>query len=355
VEGADKIKVILKDDREFDAEVKGRDPNTDLALIKIKSDGNLPAIQFGNSDDVRVGEWVMAIGNPFGLEHTVTVGIISAKGRVIGSGPYDDFIQTDASINPGNSGGPLINMDGKVVGINTAIIAGGHGIGFAIPVNMAKGIIEQLQAKGEVTRGWLGIGIQDLSKELKSYYGVKGDAGVLVTKVFPGDPAEEAGIRAKDIILAVNGKKVDSSRELSLTIAESPVGQKTQLLVLRDGAEKTFAIELGKRPDKMVAAQSPEIEKKNPLGIAVSNLTPEIVQQFRLQAEKGVMVVGVEPDSKGEEAGVLPGDLIKEINHQGVDNVDQYLKELGKFKEGETISLYILRSNRGYVAITLTK
>ena len=355
VEGADKIKVILKDEREFDAEIKGRDPNTDLALIKIKSDGNLPSIQFGNSDNIKVGEWVMAIGNPFGLEHTVTVGIISAKGRVIGSGPYDDFIQTDASINPGNSGGPLINMEGKVVGINTAIIAGGQGIGFAIPVNMAKGIIEQLQTKGEVTRGWLGIGIQDLTEELKAYYGVKGDAGVLVTKVFPGDPAEKAGIRAKDIILAVNDKKVDSSRELSLTIAESAVGQKTQLLVLRDGAEKTFAIELGKRPETMTAAQSPEIQKKNPLGIAVSNLTPEIIAQFRLQAENGVMVVGVEPESKGEEAGVLPGDLIKEINHQGVENVDQYLKELGKFKEGETISLYILRSNRGYVAITLTK
>jgi serine protease Do len=353
VEGADKIKVILKDGREFDAEVKGRDPNTDLALIKIKSDGNLPSIQFGNSDDVKVGEWVMAIGNPFGLEHTVTVGIISAKGRVIGSGPYDDFIQTDASINPGNSGGPLINMDGKVVGINTAIIAGGQGIGFAIPVNMAKGIIEQLQSKGEVTRGWLGIGIQDLSKELKDYYGVKGDSGVLVTNVFPGDPAEKAGIRAKDIILEVNGKEVDSSRELSRTIAEAPVGQKTELLVLRNGDEKKFTIELGKRPETMVAAQSPEIQKKNPLGIAVSNLTPEIIQQFRLRTEKGVMVVGVEPESKGEEAGVIPGDLIKEINHHEVTDVEQYLKELGKYKEGTTISLYILRSNKGYMAITL--
>jgi len=355
VEGADKIRVILKDEREFDAEVKGRDPNTDLALIKIKSDGNLPVIQFGNSDDVKVGEWVMAIGNPFGLEHTVTVGIISAKGRVIGSGPYDDFIQTDASINPGNSGGPLINMDGKVVGINTAIIAGGQGIGFAIPVNMAKGIIEQLQTKGEVTRGWLGVGIQDLTKELKEYYGIKGEAGVLVTKVFPGDPAEKAGLQAKDVILEVNGKKVDSSRELSRIIAESPVGDKTQLLVMRNGAEKTFSIKLGKRPETMMAAPSPEVQRKNPLGIAVSDLTPEIIEQFRLQDEKGVMVVGVEPDSKGEEAGVMPGDLIKEINHHTVTDVDQYLKELGKYKKGDTISLYILRSNRGYVAVTLTK
>ena len=355
VEGADKIKVILKDEREFDAEIKGLDPNTDLALIKIKSDGNLPTIQFGDSDDVKVGEWVMAIGNPFGLEHTVTVGIISAKGRVIGSGPYDDFLQTDASINPGNSGGPLIDMEGKVVGINTAIVAGGQGIGFAIPVNMAEGIIQQLQTKGEVTRGWLGIGIQDLTKELKTYYGVKGDAGVLVTKVFPGDPAEKAGIHAKDIILEVNGKKIDSSRELSRTIAESAVGLKTKLLILRNGAEKEFTIGLGKRPDHMTAVNSPEIQKQNPLGISVSNLTPEIISQFRFQDEKGVMVVGVAPDSKGEEAGVLPGDLIKEINHHEVENVDQYLKELGKFKEGENISLYILRSNKGFIAITLTK
>ncbi len=355
VEGADKIKVILKDEREFNAEVKGRDPNTDLALIKIESDGNLPVIEFGNSDDVKIGEWVMAIGNPFGLEHTITVGIISAKGRVIGSGPYDDFIQTDASINPGNSGGPLIDMNGKVVGINTAIIAGGQGIGFAIPVNMAKGIIQQLQSKGEVTRGWLGVGIQDLNEELKKYYGVKGKAGVLVTKVFPGDPAEKAGIKAKDIILSVNGKEVDSSRELSRTIAESPVGQKAKLLVLRDGKEKEFTIKLGKRPETMMAAQSPEVQKKNPFGLAVSNLTPELISQFQLQAEKGVMVVGVEPDSKGEEAGVLPGDLIKEINHKEVTDVDQYMKEIGKYKKGDKISLYILRSNRGYVAVTLTK
>ncbi len=355
VEDADKIKVILKDEREFEAEVKGRDPNTDLALIKIKSDGKLPTIEFGNSDDIKIGEWVMAIGNPFGLEHTVTVGIISAKGRVIGSGPYDDFLQTDASINPGNSGGPLIDMEGKVVGINTAIIAGGQGIGFAIPVNMAKGIIAQLQSKGEVTRGWLGIGIQDLTEELKSYYGVKGDAGVLVTKVFPGDPAEKAGIRAKDIILEVNGKEVDSSRELSRTIAESPVGQETQLLVLRNGAKKKFTIGLGKRPETTMATHGAEVQKTNPLGIAVSDLTPEIISQFRLQDEKGVMVVGVEPGSKGDEAGVLPGDLIKEINHDEVENVEQYLKRLDKFKEGETISLYILRSNKGFVAITLTK
>ena len=355
VDDGTEFSVILHDGTELDATLVGKDARTDLAVLKVDGDEDFTYVEFASDDKTRIGDWVVAVGNPFGLGGTVTAGIISARGRDIGAGPYDDFIQTDASINPGNSGGPLINMEGKVVGINTAIIAGGQGIGFAIPVNMAKGIIEQLQTKGEVTRGWLGIGIQDLTKELKDYYGIKGDAGVLVTKAFPGDPAEKAGIRAKDIILEVNGKKIDSSRELSRTIAESPVGQKTQLLVLRDGAEKKFAIELGKRPETMTTAESPEIQKKNPLGIAVSNLTPEIIQQFQLQDETGVMVVGVEPDSKGEEAGVLPGDLIKEINHRGVENVDQYLKELGKFKEGETISLYILRSNKGYMAITLTK
>ena len=190
VENADKIKVILKDEKEFDAEIVGRDANTDLALIKIEPDHNLPIVKLGNSDALKVGQWVVAIGNPFGLDHTVTAGIVSAKGRVIGSGPYDDFIQTDASINPGNSGGPLISMKGEVIGINTAIVASGQGIGFAIPINLAKGIIDQLKNSGEVTRGWLGVGIQNLTRELAEYYGIENGKGVLVTEVFPGDPAD---------------------------------------------------------------------------------------------------------------------------------------------------------------------
>jgi serine protease Do len=191
VDNADKIEVLLKDAEKFDAEIVGRDVNTDLALIKIKSERNLPVLKFGDSDAIKVGQWVVAIGSPFGLEHTITAGIISAKGRVIGSGPYDDFLQTDASINPGNSGGPLINMKGEVVGINTAIIASGQGIGFAIPVNLAKGIIDQLKNSGEVTRGWLGVGIQDISDEVAEYYGIEEKIGVLVIEVFPGDPAEK--------------------------------------------------------------------------------------------------------------------------------------------------------------------
>jgi len=355
VEGADKIKVILKDGGEFDAEVKGRDPNTDLALIKIVSARDLPVIQLGDSDALKVGEWVLAIGNPFGLEHTVTAGIISAKGRVIGSGPYDDFIQTDASINPGNSGGPLINMEGNVVGINTAIIAGGQGIGFAIPVNLARGIIDQLKTRGEVTRGWLGVGIQDLTPALKEYYGVKEGEGILVTQVFPNDPADNAGIKRGDIILEVNGHKVETGRELSRMIAESPVGQEVALVVLRKGSEKTFRVELSKRKETERADAGSVPESKEAFGIAVSNLTSETVRQFNLKDSEGVIVVAVEPDSKGEKAGILSGDIIREINHQPVKDADDYEKEIGKVKSGETVYFYILRPGKGFMVIKLTK
>jgi len=207
IEGADKIKVKLSDGREFDAAVIGRDPKTDIALIKIDAKESLPTVTLGDSNALNVGDWVLAIGSPFGLEHTVTAGIVSAKGRVIGSGPYDDFIQTDASINPGNSGGPLINMAGKVVGINTAIIAGGHGIGFAIPIDMADSILPQLKTSGHVTRGWLGVSIQDLTPELAEYYGVQDGKGALVGQIFKGDPADKAGIKANDIIREINGRK----------------------------------------------------------------------------------------------------------------------------------------------------
>jgi len=238
IEDADQIKVILANDKEFDAELVGRDSKTDLALIRIKGAKELVPLPLGDSEDLKVGTWVVAIGSPFGLEQTVTAGIVSAKGRIIGSGPYDDFIQTDASINPGNSGGPLLNMDGKVVGINTAIIASGQGIGFAIPINLARGIIDQLKDKGEVTRGWLGVGIQDLTPELADYYGLKADTGVLVTQVFEGDPADNAGIKVNDVILRVDDKPVSTGRELSSMIANTPVGHKTRIELIRDGRQK---------------------------------------------------------------------------------------------------------------------
>ena len=353
VEGADKIKVILKSGKEFEAVIKGRDPNTDLALIKIESDNDLPVMALGDSDALRVGEWVLAIGNPFGLAHTVTAGIISAKGRVIGSGPYDDFIQTDASINPGNSGGPLINMEGKVVGINTAIIAGGQGIGFAIPVNLAKGIIEQLKNAGEVTRGWLGVAIQDLTEELREYYNLADRKGVLVTETFPGDPAEKSGIEPGDIILKVNGKEVGNSRELSRMIAEAPVGEEVQILVLRGKDTKTFHVALSKRKDTETAMSGEGPAEQHAFGIAVSDLTAETARQFNLKDAEGVIVVGVEPDSKAEKAGVQRGDIIREINHRPVEDVEAYQREIKRIDPGETVYLYILRPGRGYVALKL--
>lgn len=356
IKGADKIKVILKDEREFDAEIKGRDPKTDLALIKIDPKRDLPVMEMGDSDAIKVGEWVVAIGNPFGLGHTVTAGIVSAKGRVIGAGPYDDFLQTDASINPGNSGGPLLNMEGEVVGINTAIIAGGRGIGFAIPTNLARGIIQQLKTEGEVTRGWLGVGIQDLDAELKEYYGLKKEVdGVLVVKVFPDDPAAKAGIKTDDIILEVNGLKVDSSRELSRMIANAEVGEQVDILVWRDGKKKVFTVELAKQQDLQTAA-APEKGKAEPiLGIHVVELTPETARQLNVEKDEGVMVTGVEPNSKGDEADIQEGDLIKEVNHQKIRNLEDYEEAIQEVSSGDPVYMYLFRLQRGFIVAKMIK
>jgi serine protease Do len=355
IEKADKIRVKLKSGQEFDAEIIGRDPNTDIALIKLKSEEDLPIAKLGDSDALKVGQWVMAIGNPFGLEHTVTAGIVSAKGRVIGSGPYDDFIQTDASINPGNSGGPLLNMNGEVVGINTAIVASGQGIGFAIPINLAKGVITQLRSSGKVTRGWLGVAIQDLSRELADYYGIKNTKGVLITEVFPDDPADRAGIRPKDIVLEINGEKLETSRELSRMIANIGVGEEVKILILRDGRKKTFTVRIAKRDEDKIASAKTLPEEGSELGIRVSNLTPEIVRRFEIAETEGVIVVGLAPGSKGEEAGVRTGDIIKEINHQDIKSVDDYAEVLGEIEQGETINLFIQRINAGFMVIKITK
>ncbi|MCP4111062.1 MAG: DegQ family serine endoprotease [Desulfobacteraceae bacterium] len=357
IEDADKIRVKLNNGDEYDAEIVGRDPNTDLALIKIKSDKNLPFIELGNSDNLKVGEWVVAIGSPFGLEHTVTAGIVSAKGRVIGSGPYDDFIQTDASINPGNSGGPLINMDAEVVGINTAIIASGQGIGFAVPIDLAKGIISQLKKHGEVTRGWLGVAIQDLTGEIAEYYGVEGKEGALVTEVFEGDPAGEAGIEPKDIIVEVNGKKIETTRDLTRIIAEIGVGDKAEVKVLRDGKEKTFKVKIAKREDaKLYSRGSQKESAEDELGISVSTLTPETARRFNIkETEKGVVVASVKQGSKAEEAGVMMGDIIKEVNHKTVKTVDDFTGAIGSVKTGEPVQLFVRRLNAGFIVLKLVK
>jgi len=286
VENADKIEVILKDEKEFEV------------------------LLFGDSDALKVGQWVVAIGNPFGLEHTVTAGIVSAKGRVIGSGPYDDFIQTDASINPGNSGGPLINMQGKVVGINTAIIAGGSGIGFAIPINLAKNIVDQLKTRGEVVRGWLGVGIQDISKQVAEYYGIKSKKGVLVTEVFPDDPADKAGIEPQDIILSINGKEVESSREITSMIADFGIGETVKIKVLRNGETRTFKVKIAKREDARISSGGTRKEEQAELGISIENITPEIARRLNLKDAKGVIVSAAKPSRRELEGLILSGKSI---------------------------------------------
>ncbi|MFY9944155.1 MAG: Do family serine endopeptidase [Desulfobacterales bacterium] len=359
VEDADEIRVILKNGKEFDAAIVGRDPNTDLALIKIKSDQALPILELGSSAGLEVGQWVMAIGSPFGLEHTVTAGIVSAKGRVIGSGPYDDFIQTDASINPGNSGGPLINLQGEVVGINTAIIAGGQGIGFAIPIDLARGVIEQLKQAGEVTRGWLGVAIQNLSEELAEYYGVGDRKGVLVTEVFPGDPADKGGIRAGDIILAVKDQPVATSRDLTRLIADLSVGQTVGVKILREGREKSLRVKIARREEGKLAARENGAPQEgggaDELGIRVGEITPEIAHQLNLENPQGVVVMGVESDSRGEAAGVRMGDIIKEINHQTVGTLADYNRVIAKSATGQTLQFFIMRPASGFVVIKITR
>lgn len=357
IEGADRIKVKLANGKELDAKVVGRDPKTDLALIKITTSEDLVPLHMGDSNAIRVGTWVVAIGSPFGLEQTVTAGIVSAKGRTLGAGPYDDFIQTDASINPGNSGGPLLNMKGEVVGINTAIISqggGNDGIGFAIPVNLAEGIIGQLKNNGEVTRGWLGVGIQDLTPELAEYYGIKDKKGVLVTQVFKGDPAGKGGIKPNDVIVAVDGKNVPSSRDLSRTIANTPVGKRTAISVVRSGKQETLYVELTKRTDSDLRAKQ-GTESADELGLKLAELKPETARRLGFsEDEKGLLVTHVQSDSKGAAAGIEQGDLVKEINHKPINSLKDYAKEVGKVSSGDTVQILIKRAHAGLIAVKIT-
>jgi serine protease Do len=355
IEDADQIKVKLYDDKEFDATLVGRDSKTDLALIKIEGANGLQSLEMGDSDALDVGTWVVAIGSPFGLEQTVTAGIVSAKGRIIGSGPYDDFIQTDASINPGNSGGPLLNLEGEVVGINTAIVASGQGIGFAIPINLAKGIVNQLKEGGEVTRGWLGVAIQDLTPELAEYYNIEGQKGVLIAQVFKDDPADKAGLKANDVVTAINGQTVSTGRELSQVIANSKVGQKTKITFVRDGKQQTVSVRLVKRDDEKQLVARPVGDTQDELGLRVQPITPELARQFGIDAaESGVLVGRVKAGSKADQAGVQTGDIIKEIDRQPIKDATDYDKLTKKGLKGDDgISMLIKRRNAGYLAVKI--
>ncbi len=343
IEGASEIRVRLSNEKEFPAEVVGRDPKTDIALIKIKGGKDLPVVRLGDSDKLEIGEWVMAIGNPFGLAHTVTVGIVSAKGRVIGSGPYDDFIQTDASINPGNSGGPLFNIRGEVVGINTAIVASGQGIGFAIPINMAKEIIPQLKEKGRVTRGGIGVYVQKLTPELAKSFGLEKDKGALVAEVLPGSAAEQAGIRRGDVIVKFNGKEIDEMNELPKIVAATPVGKEVEVEVIREGKPLTLKVKVGELKEEV----APPIEKAQfDLGMSVQEITPDLARQLRLKETAGVIVSDLEPGGVAEEAGLRRGDVIREINGRLISKLSDYQAALFKIKKGDIIRLLVKRGER---------
>ncbi len=349
VEGADEIKVKLADGREFKAKVIGRDPKTDLALIKITTlFKNLPVLPLGDSDKIRVGDWVLAIGNPFGLEHTVTQGIISATGRVIGSGPYDNFLQTDAPINPGNSGGPLINLKGEVIGINSAIIASGQGIGFAIPSNMAKNVVSQLKEKGKVVRGWIGVSVQSVTSEMAQSFGLKEPKGALVGDVVSGSPAEKAGIRRGDVIIAFDGKDIKQMSDLPRMVAETPVGKTVDIKVIRDGKEVDLKITVAELTEERLRAQMPVSEET--LGMKVDDITPRWAHQFRLRDKGGVVVIDVLSGSPADMAGIQAGDVIKEVNRKPVKNMKDYEAAMGKVPKGSPVLLLIKRGGQTFYA-----
>lgn len=343
VAGADEIKVKLSDGREFKGEVKGNDEKLDIALIKIEAKDQLPLAQLGDSDAVDVGEWVMAIGNPFGLGQTVTAGIISATGRVIGSGPYDDFIQTDASINPGNSGGPLFNSRGEVIGINAAIVAGGQGIGFAIPINMAKAVLPQLESAGKVTRGWLGVTIQPITPELAKAFGLNTAQGALVAEVTKGSPAEKGGLQSGDIITAFNGKEIHEMNELPRLVAATPVGKTVTVTIFRKGSAEQKNVTILKLEEGGSTLPVSKVEER--LGIVVRDMTEELAARLRLKESSGVVVIQTTPGSSAEEAGIVAGDIIREINGLSVKNLRDYQKAMAAAKQGTLLRLLLKRGD----------
>lgn len=324
---ADQIKVTLSDGRNFEATVVGTDPQTDVGVVQLKNPPkDLIAVALGDSDIVAVGDWAIAVGNPFGLSQTVTVGIISAKGRAnVNVVDYEDFIQTDAAINPGNSGGPLLNVEGQVIGLNTAIFSrsGGYqGIGFAIPSNMARAVLDKLVKGEKIERGFLGVYLQDLTGELAKSFKLDGTEGALVTEIIPGSPAEKAGFKSGDVVVELARKPIKSVHELRNRVAFSPVGQDVDVVVIRDGAKQTLKVNLGEKPDETVSKSEHKAAGK--LGLSVTNVTPELRQQFRLEADTGVVVVEVDAAGIAARIGLQPGDVLLELNRKPIHNVEDF-------------------------------
>ncbi len=349
VENATEINIRLTNLKEYQATIIGRDPKTDLALLKIEADETLQPVRFGNSDALRVGDWVLAIGNPFGFEQTVTAGIVSGKGRHLGGMPYENFIQTDASINPGNSGGPLFDLDGNMVGVNTAIYSqsgGNIGIGFAIPVNMAKNVLTQLKEHGHVVRGWLGVMIQQVTPELASQFGMERPIGALVGEVSPGSPAAKADIQVGDIITRFNGKEITQMSMLPSMVAQTPVDSKAELVLFRKGKQKEITVIIGKlQEDQAIFGATESPESGASLGITVQELTPELADSLGIEAQDGLLVTAVEAASPAGEAGIKRGDLILEINQKTVTDIDTYRKAM-KTAGKEKSVLFLIKRDR---------
>jgi serine protease Do len=354
VERATDIKVILQNGDSYPAKIIGTDPKSDLAVLKIEPKTKLPAVRFGNSDRLEIGDWVLAIGNPFGLGHTVTSGIISAKGRSLGLGSYDDFVQTDAAINPGNSGGPLFNFQGEVVGVNTAIIAGGQGIGFAIPVNIAKNVVSQLRNGGKVVRGWIGISVQSVTPEIAESLKLEDDDGALVADVTDGGPADKAGVRRGDIIIELNGNKIDEMPDLPKLVASYAPGTKTNMKVRRDSKEKVLNIKLGELPEQgaQISNRVVDHEVEQNLGLVVQEITPQIQSKLGIEYSNGVVITDVRGNSMASKAGLLNGDVVLEINKKQIVNLDDYRKSVDSVKIGQNLLFLVRRgSNTVYVAL----
>jgi serine protease Do len=349
VDRGTRIRVKLNDGRQMGATVIGKDAPTDLAVLKIDG-SNLHALRLGDSSKVEVGDWVLAFGSPFGLEKTMTAGIVSAKGRVIGSGAYDDYLQTDAAINPGNSGGPLVNLAGEVVGINTVIFSrsgGFEGVGFAIPSDLAQSVYNQLAKSGKVTRGWLGVDVQELTPELAKSFNLKEKKGVLVSEVEPGSPAERAGVRSGDILIEYNGRPVNSYKDLSLAVAETKVGASSKLKLLRQGQEVALDVKVGERPDqRSEAPPRPLSEEQGRLGVTVADITPGIARQLGVSSTEGAVVMEVQPGSPADEGGVRPGDVIREINRNPVKRASELVSAARNLKRGSTVMLKLEREGR---------
>ena len=352
VDNADKITVILSDEREFTASLIGADPQSDVALIKIDDGSDLPTLPLGDSDTLEVGEWVIAIGNPFGLSQTVTAGVVSAKGRSsVGINEYENFIQTDAAINPGNSGGPLVNIKGEVVGINSALYSrtGGYmGIGFAIPINMVKSIQDQLKESGKVTRGWLGVGIQDVTKELALSFGLDKAEGILVSMVQDGSPAEKAKIQQGDVIISLNGTKLSDTADLRHKVAALLPGSTATLDIIRDGKERSIEVKIGERAmDKEPGDMTPGGDDTGltQFGLTFQELTAEIAQRFGYKDKKGIIIATVEPGSPAAEAGLRPGQLVQEVNREVVKNLDDLEGALSSSSDPKRLLLRISTGN----------